>query len=146
MAMNGVVLGIEGDLYLAGIDDTIYDQAADDYGRPGNWITSTTDWTGSLRGRIGFDAGDFMPYLTAGLAVAHVTIDATDGPLSTDATLWGWAAGAGVEAAVADNVTIRGEYLYTDLGEHTWFEGNVYSSTSHSTAHTFRAGVNFHFD
>lgn len=144
--MDGIVLGIEGDVYISNITDTIYDQAADDHGSPGEEITSTTDFGGTLRARVGFDGGDFMPYLTAGLGAANVTVDASDGPLSDSALLWGWVAGAGVEFAVGEQMTIKGEYLYADLGEHTWFAGDIWSSTSHSTSHTVRLGLNFALD
>ena len=144
--MDGIVLGIEGDVYISNITDTIYDQAADDHGSPGEEITSTTDFGGTIRARVGFDGGDFMPYLTAGLTAANVTVDATNGPLSDSALLWGWVAGAGVEVAVSEQMTIKGEYLYADLGEHTWFAGDIWSSTSQSTSHTVRLGLNFALD
>lgn len=146
---GGVVFGLEGDLSAAFVSDTIYDDFADYRSRPGNSIAIETDYSGTLRGRLGFASDQFMPFLTAGLAFAHTTVTPTDydvDPISDEATTFGWAAGAGLEVAASDTISIKGEYLYTDLGEHTWFEGELYSSTSHATSHSVRVGINFHFD
>lgn len=143
---SGLVVGVEGDLSYGNITDTIADDFATYRGDLGNTITSTSDFSGTLRGRLGFDGGEFLPFLTAGLAGAHVKVEATDGNLSDDATLFGWTAGAGVELATSDSMTVKAEYLYTDLGEHTWFEGALWSSTSHSTSNAIRLGLNFALD
>lgn len=84
---NNLVIGVEGDIDYANLTDTIDDQAALNNSRPGQTITATTDWTGTLRGRVGVAVDKILPYLTAGLAVAHSTVSATDGPLSDSATL-----------------------------------------------------------
>lgn len=141
-SLSGVVVGVEADLSLADITDTVPDVTD-----LAETVTSTTDWTGTLRGRVGFDAGDFMPYLTAGVVAAHVNSSGTDGPgVEEDATLFGGVAGAGVEVAVADNVTVKGEALYSWFGDHTWYEGEAYQNVSTSTSASVRGGVNFHFD
>jgi len=141
-SMSGVVVGVEADLSLADITDTVPDVIS-----PGETVTSTTDWTGTLRGRFGFDGGDFMPYLTAGVVAAHVNSSGTDGPgVEEDATMFGGVVGAGVEFAVADNVTVKGEALYSWFGEHTWYEGEAYENVSTSSSASIRGGVNFHFD
>ncbi len=138
---NGVVIGIEGDLSLANITDTVVDTAD-----PAETITSTTDWAGSMRGRIGFDAGEVMPYLTAGIAFAHATASYTDGGGGSEsATLVGYTVGGGLEVAVTDSVTVKGEYLYTALNPHTWYASTAFANTSAPTSHTIKGGVNFHF-
>lgn len=92
---NGLVLGVEGDIdygdVTASIPDTII---------LGDTVTTTSDWSGTARGRIGFAAGTIMPYLTAGLAVANSTVTANGGSLS--AVLTGWTAGGGVEMKLDD--------------------------------------------
>ena len=141
-SMNGIVVGVEADLSLANITDTVPDVTS-----LGETVTSTTDWTGSLRGRLGFDAGDYMPYLTAGVVAAHVESSGTDGPgVSEDAMLYGGVVGAGVEVAVADNITVKGEALYSWFGDHHWYEGEMYENVSSSNSVSIRGGVNFHFD
>lgn len=137
---SGLVVGIEADLSLADITDTVPDITD-----PTETVTSTTDWTGSLRGRLGFDAGDFMPYVTGGVVFSHSVASATDGDIEDDAILTGAIVGAGVEFAVTDTITVKGEYLYSNFGDHTWFEGELYANTSSTSSHAVRGGINFHF-
>lgn len=140
-ALSGVVVGVEADLSLANISDTVPDLTD-----LSETVSSKTDWTGSVRGRIGFDAGDFMPYLTAGVVFAHAVASGTDGPgVEEDAVLTGAIVGAGVEAAVMDNVTVKAEALYSNFGDHTWFDGTTFTNTSTSSSTSVRTGVNFHF-
>ena len=58
----------------------------------------------------------------------------------------GWTIGAGTEYAVTDNVLLRAEYLYTDLGTRNYlggvFAGGVDANVNFSTV---RAGVSFKF-
>ena len=65
----------------------------------------------------------------------------------------GWTIGGGVEYALTNNWTIKGEYLYADLGSHsfenaaaTQFFGNtVITGKINYNASIFRAGVNYKF-
>ena len=136
---DGLIVGAEADLSLADITDSVPDI------NPSETVTSTTDWTGSLRARLGFDAGDFMPYVTGGVAFAHSIASSTDGDIEEDAVLAGAVVGAGVEFAVTDSITVKGEYLYSNFGDHTWFEGELYENSSATSSHTIRGGINFHF-
>jgi outer membrane immunogenic protein len=140
---NNVVLGIEADVSWADITDSIpYTLAA--YAMHGpNTISSKTDYAGSIRGRLGYAFGQVMPYLTGGYAVAHASITATDGPLHADATYRGWVFGGGAEYAATKNVSIKAEYLHSEFGSHTYFEGAAYASTSTPTSDTVRVGINF---
>lgn len=142
---GGLVLGVEADLYLANITDTVDDGLGIFVSSSPQTVTATTDVAGSLRGRIGFNGGDFLPYVTGGLVVAHSVTTATHGSLRDEGILFGGAIGAGVEVAVTDTVTIKGEYLYTAFAPHTWYEGEDYENTASSSSSTIRGGVNFHF-
>eukprot|EP01013_Petalomonas_cantuscygni_P003189 TRINITY_DN13343_c0_g1_i1.p1 TRINITY_DN13343_c0_g1~~TRINITY_DN13343_c0_g1_i1.p1 ORF type:complete len:202 (+),score=45.34 TRINITY_DN13343_c0_g1_i1:51-656(+) len=57
-----------------------------------------------LKGRVGYDAGSFLPYLTAG--VARLNID-EDGGESEDGVVYG----IGADFAVTDNILIGAELL-----------------------------------
>ena len=138
---GGVVLGLEADISAADITDTIPDVI----GGPGESITSKTDWVGTVRGRLGMAYGRTLFYGTGGIAFAHTTVSATDGPLSDDATLSGWTIGVGVEQAVTAMVSVKVEYLHSQFGDHTWFAGDPWSSTGHSSSNSVRAGINLHF-
>lgn len=97
------------------------------------------DWLGTARLRLGYDLGNFMPYITGGFAYGGVTSNSLTSQLSTSRTTdsnsyissanngtinsgsnssiqVGWVAGAGAELKVAENWSIRGEYLFTQLG------------------------------
>lgn len=118
---DGIVLGVVGDVAWTNAEHDVAPFSA--------------DWTASLRGRIGFDAGSFLPYLTAGLAVAGGEI------AGVNETHVGWTAGAGVEFAVADNISVDLLYRYSDYGNVDYGFANDYSLTSHAVT----VGLNFKF-
>lgn len=80
------------------------------------------DFFGTLRGRIGFAADNFLIYGTGGLAYAHEEIDGkvqvnNDTWRASESDVnWGWTLGGGAEWAMDDHWTIGAEYLYVDLG------------------------------
>lgn len=127
----GFVLGAAGDLAWSGIGG--YDNDTD--------LSYDVNWTGSVRGRAGFDGGAFMPYLTAGLAVAGATADR--GQYRASAMHFGWTAGAGVEVAATEQISVDLQYRYSDYGSATYeLASDVDMSLS---SHTVSAGVNFKF-
>ncbi|RYH12667.1 MAG: porin family protein, partial [Alphaproteobacteria bacterium] len=105
---EAIVAGIVGDIAWSNQEaDTAF--GLDD---------ATINWQGSIRGRLGFDGGAFLPYVTAGLAFANATVE--DTPDEDTQTHIGWTAGAGVEFAVADNVSLDLQYRYSDFGTATY--------------------------
>jgi outer membrane immunogenic protein len=96
---------------------------------------------GSLRGRIGVALDDFLLYGTGG--VAATGLEASSGGLSERDTAFGWTLGAGVEAALSENVTARVEYRYTE------FEDKVFRLHEPEGLDlgesTIRAGIGFKF-
>lgn len=128
---NGIVVGVVGDIAWSNIIDD------DVFARPGAF---DVDWTGSIRGRVGYDAGSFMPYLTAGLALASGTLTATAGGTVDTNTHFGWTAGAGLEFKATDNISLDVAYRYSDYGPQS------YGVTDWEfTTHQVTAGINFHF-
>lgn len=130
---EGFVVGAVGDIAWSGISG--YDAGTD--------LDYDLNWMSSLRGRAGFDAGAFMPYLTAGLAVAGATADIA-GTQSTRMH-FGWTGGAGVEVAVTEDISVDLVYRYTDYGAATYDLGLVSDPDLKLTTHTVQAGVNFRF-
>lgn len=106
-------------------------------------LNSEVDWSGSVRGRLGIDAGSFLPYVTAGLAFANNTLTDTDLDIEDTQTHIGWTVGAGVEFAVADNVSIDLLYRYSDYGTKTYSLDT--DSDFSLTSHAVTAGINFKF-
>ena len=84
-------------------------------------------WFGTLRGRVGMTYDRILFYATGGLAVGEIKADYVDGtvggiplnPLATgsaNTTRAGWVVGAGAEAAIGGNWSIKAEYLHMDFG------------------------------
>ncbi len=131
-----------------------------------NGKTSLT-WLGTTRGRVGFVVtpdNRLMIYGTGGVAYGggnsqFSVYDNTTGSLfsgNPSSTRVGWVIGGGVEYAITNNVTIKGEYLYADLGSSnltssgnalavTNFPGVSVSAKYDYNASIFRAGVNYKF-
>jgi outer membrane immunogenic protein len=136
--INRIVLGVEADVSLA---DMQGDVSVTNPGPVLPFASYTTSveqrmrWFGTLRGRLGFAATDnLLIYGTGGLAYGETEFSANihrsailikfDVPASTKDTRTGWTIGGGVEWALARNWSVKGEYLYYDLGDTT-ITGNV---------------------
>jgi len=70
-----------------------------------------SDWSGTLRGRLGYSFGNALVYVTGGAAVANAYIRALNVSLSD--TIYGYTVGAGLDYAVTDSIFTRLEYRYT---------------------------------
>ena len=133
---------------------------------------ASLNWLGTTRARIGFVAtpdNRLMIYGTGGVAYGGgssnfsvydrvANLYWSGNPSSTKV---GWTIGAGAEYAVTNNITIKGEYLYADLGSRNMTaSGNANTVTffnaaglavPYATAHVnynasiFRAGINYKF-
>jgi opacity protein-like surface antigen len=137
---SGFILGIAGDIAWSNVEGT------EDFGGIVGEVSNGVDWEGSLRGVAGFDGGSFMPYLTAGFAVAHAWHESGLGDGEGDATHMGWTAGVGVAVAVADNVTLDLQY------RHSWYDEQEYDMDFAPNNPVFglstdrvTAGLNFNF-
>ena len=75
-------------------------------------------WLATVRARVGYAVDRVLFYGTAGGAGGNIRTGVSGGGFDTS-TEFGWTAGAGVEAAFADNWTARVEYLYVDLQNGT---------------------------
>jgi outer membrane immunogenic protein len=125
-------------------------------------FTTNVDWFGTLRARFGYVADRFLVYGTGGLAYGSVETnysyafegasparrDLLSGGVSE--TSWGWTVGAGTEYALNEHWSLKGEYLYVNLGggggSMTNSNGHGFvSETDDFDFHTVRLGVNYHF-
>ena len=103
---NHVVLGVEADAsFTSPLDAPRLDPAP---------FNTTIDYVGTLRGRLGYAFGRWLPYMTGGFAWGHSHVDINDGGGSIVASPGqyqsGWTAGAGIEFAVSGNWSARLEY------------------------------------
>lgn len=140
---GALVVGLETDLQLSGID---YSRT---FATVAGNVTTKSDlkWFGTTRARLGYAADRFMPYITGGVAYADNKISATNAgaTLSESKTHWGWALGAGVEAAVTNNVSLKAEYLYVDLERKTYFSAFGGGFRADADFHIGRVGLNYRF-
>lgn len=105
----------------------------------------------TLRGRLGYVTGNWMVYVTGGVAATRYEVDSTtmaDGTQVDDADggVFGWTVGAGVERMIGDMVGVKLEYRYMrfDNADFDPFLGDG-SDDIDFDLHTIMAGVNFHF-
>ncbi|HTV37122.1 MAG TPA: outer membrane protein [Xanthobacteraceae bacterium] len=136
--INQAVLGVEGDIDWADINGTLTNTAC-----PVGCKT-TDSWLSTVRGRLGYAADRFMPYVTGGLAVGNIEAS-IPGLASTNTTNAGWTLGGGIEFAIAGHWTAKAEYLYVDLGNtNVPVTGGPAQNVSFK-ANVFRGGVNYRF-
>jgi len=136
--MDSFVLGIEGDVNWTNI-------SGDDDGVGGTLDTGTINGLGSLRARAGVAMDSLLLYVTAGIAAGAVTADNDSGPESISNTHVGWTAGVGAELGVTEDIRVRAEYRYYDLGTQDYDFVSVDEAQYGITAHTVTVGLAFAF-
>lgn len=163
---NNWVFGVEADAFFSSIKgdaDSLWEY---DFG-PGNTGYTETeleykiDAFGTIRGRLGYAMDRFLPYITGGAAWANVKVSGDSynyNDIGPDTSFsgsksdveWGWTIGAGAEYLITDNLSIKGEYLYMDFGDQKksfeYSDGGPYNFKTDLDIHTFKIGLNYHFN
>jgi outer membrane immunogenic protein len=157
------VFGIEADISRADFDgketfSTNIVEGSDFFIAEGDIDKTHTfdlDYFATIRGRLGYTYGRFMPYITGGLAFgeteAKLNVNFLDFAFSeakTDASHVGYAVGAGIEASIGGNWSLKAEYLYVDLGEENYrfkFDGNSDGFDADLSFDVVRVGLNYKF-
>jgi outer membrane immunogenic protein len=130
---GSLVYGVEADLIFGNVTGSAAFSGAPIPGLAPDGITTSASQRlgtrGSLRARLGSAVGEkTLLYVTGGLAVGDVrsTADVVVNGAPTvawsgvrDTTRAGWTIGAGAEFKLTAAVSLRGEYLYTDLGRQS---------------------------
>jgi outer membrane immunogenic protein len=165
---NQYVLGVETDLNWIdnGVKTTTF------VAPPNGVITNNASssaglrWLGTLRGRAGYAVDRALFYVTGGLAYGDTRTSATasnfDGANtdlyagSTSSIRAGYTVGAGFEYAITNAVSIKGEYLYYDLGTTSYAvaaantfaagEGLFTTGRQRFDGNLARVGLNYHFN
>lgn len=158
------VFGIEADINAADLDKTYRVS----YPASAPWLARTDtvgfklDWYGTVRGRLGFSWEQFLLYATGGLAYGQVEgsfasavpTSATRYQANSSKTKAGWTVGGGGEWSIADDWTMRAEYLHIDLGSFGYSAPNVLAANPLSAqwrndvdarVDVVRFGMNYHF-
>jgi outer membrane immunogenic protein len=133
------VLGLEGDIDWSDVSGSTSAAAC-----PGCSVKN--DWLSTVRGRVGYSVGHWLPYVTGGLAAGDVKASAP-GFSGASNTQVGWAAGAGVEYALSSAWSAKVEYLHVDLGR---FDCGVSCGAAGTDNVSFRdnlvrGGINYRF-
>lgn len=136
-----IVLGVEAAASIGDISATIDDPLLG----PPNTVTAGSDYQAALLGRVGVGFGNLLPYVTAGVVAAHVHTSASAGGADDDGMFLGLGYGAGLEVALDDNWSIRGQYLHTDLSGENFNVGDPWETSSSLSSDTVTFGVNYSF-
>jgi outer membrane immunogenic protein len=144
--MGNWVFGAEGDAAAAGITETI--------GHSIGPLTETDKYTvnglTTVRGRVGWAAGNVLLYGTAGGAWAHASSTLTLLNSSVSGESWhsGWSAGGGIEWAFLPNWSAKLEYAYFGLARANYTLTGAGTLTVHSgnlDINTVKIGINYLF-
>jgi outer membrane immunogenic protein len=163
--INSVVFGLEADFNFADVKKSLSPEAVVLGALTAQTLSSTSrvEWLSTIRGRLGLAFDRFLVYGTGGLALASVK--ATDQydfrpqgapalgiAASSSSTRTGYAVGVGMEYAFTNNLTVKAEYLYVDLGRTTYAHGIVpgfplsaATLTNKTTLNIARVGLNYKF-
>jgi outer membrane immunogenic protein len=179
---NNWVFGLEADINGAGSlnSTTSFGAVGPFVGGGGSLMASHTEaiskeltWYSTIRGRIGFTpTPNWLIYATGGAAVGEIKSSArlsfgTDQFFlggfqfagSSTETKIGYAIGAGTEWKFAPNWSVKGEYLFVDLGSMTYSArcfapaagdcgpatNFLWTNNVKLQEHVGRVGVNYHF-
>ena len=150
---QGFVVGVEGDFNYANFKNS------SSIGVPGFGSASVeakTDYFATFRARFGYAFDNVMLYGTGGIAFTHAKLSASESTglflpnsISNSQSHTGWVIGAGMEAALNANVSLRAEYLYADFGRKTYF--SQFASPAFPgirvklDQHIIRTGLNYRF-
>ncbi|MGO8918749.1 MAG: carbohydrate porin, partial [Stellaceae bacterium] len=155
MLPNRILVGAEADVTFPGFPNSagISIGGASNLTSPtlgAETFSETVLTSGTVRGRIGYAPGNWLFYATGGFAWTYNKLSLTQLANGTTESpfLWrpGWAAGAGVEVAVAPHWTARLEYLFTGYGNSsTPFFAGAQRIDSNFALQELRAGLNYQF-
>lgn len=165
----GIVLGLEGDaqwLRLKSSRTVVSPYSPGSIIGPHSFTANTeagTDWLMTLRGRLGFTVTPtMMLYVTGGLALSDIEVSnsfvdvpfGASGSSQSSKTKLGWVFGAGLEAALNRNWSVKAEYLHIDMGSISTsavinnafgYTANTLTTKADLSANVVRAGLNYRF-
>jgi outer membrane immunogenic protein len=112
-------------------------------------------WVDTLRGRVGVAWDRLLVYGTGGAAFANIAVNvcAPIACVGDSQSRTGWTAGAGVEYALWQNLSLKLEYLHADFGTAGYINPavrianlNFVTRDIRVTDDIVRAGLNWRFD
>lgn len=147
------VYGIEADIQGADISDDV--SATSAVNLVSGTVHEKMDWFGTVRGRFGVAYDSALLYVTGGFAYGNIderinaTVDGLPYSIHREDVHTGFTVGGGVEYAFSPSWSVKGEYLYIDLGSDRISgspgAGIIATTTDiDHTFHTVRLGLNYH--
>jgi outer membrane immunogenic protein len=142
--INQFVVGLEGDVDGTSISKSVLSPVSlATYG-------ARIPVEGSVRGRVGYAWDRALFYATGGAAFADIqnTYNGPTGFYSYSTGRVGWTVGGGIDYALTNNWSIRGEYRYSDFGRTTYQAPTpaAIAVNNHITEHAVRVGFSYKFD
>jgi outer membrane immunogenic protein len=157
---NRVVFGIEGDidaLMLKADRSVTYPDPTIGGDIDNIQQSIKTEWLATIRPRLGYAFGNFLPYITGGVAGTQIKATTTyseslgaTGTSSVSKLKIGWTAGLGLEYALWSRWSVKAEYLYASFGSVAFdtplnVPGAAMTNSVDLKAHIVRLGVNYRF-
>ncbi len=110
-------------------------------------------WLATERGRLGYAIDRTLLFVTGGFAEADVSAQVSTPSVGSNTETYtrsGYALGAGVEYALTQNWTVKADYLYVGLSNHSYFLTNPLPTSALSrnvpySENLVRIGVNYKF-
>jgi high affinity Mn2+ porin len=144
-----VMLGVEADFSFPNYEDA--SKVLSYRATPSGYASEEYEWMATLRGRLGYDIGQFTPYVTGGLAwmsTRYSRIDLTTGNEDANPSQIrvGYTFGGGIDYRIDKRWSTRLEYLYTNFNLSGFLFGSAPSryDTQYSL-NRIRLGLNYRF-
>lgn len=135
---DGVLGGVQLDADWANLTGSVV------AGGPVGTVSYTVNWLATAEGRLGFDAGGFLPYVSLGVAAAGATRTSSGTGVSSSQVHPGLSVGAGLQFMITDQLSADIEGRWQGFQAVTYNTGGTPPSVALGIG-TIRAGVNFHF-
>ncbi|MBB4121655.1 outer membrane protein [Martelella radicis] len=144
-AFGGYNFQFENNLVVGAEADANYTFNESQYVAGGVSRNHGIDWSGSLRGRIGYAVGNALIYGTAGAAVANFYLGT--GSKRPHEVIYGYTVGAGVDYAFTENIFARLEYRYTGYpsADFTGYFGAGNKADQKASSNTVTVGLGAKF-
>jgi outer membrane immunogenic protein len=144
------VYGIEGDVdYNGNRRTTAFAIGANTYND-----REKLDWSFGVRGRLGYAFDRVLPFVSAGITFANLNSRVTNttagagfGVTDSKTNLrTGVQVGGGLEYAFTNNITARGEYIYSYYGRNTvGYDNNGFALRHTVSDNALRFSINYKF-
>ncbi len=139
--MGQFVFGAEGDF------DYGFMKASNNFA---NGVNSyQTNWLTTERLRLGYAWDHTLFYVTGGYAGVSTQASIADSVTTFAGTQNGWrnggVVGGGIEYAITNNISLKGEYLWAPMESQTYWAGTPDQETNHMSISLARVGLNYKF-